>query len=119
MELESRVDPATVARPTRPWLRAVGGRAPGRAVGGADLAPPPDPDLRDFERLALLLRLDAVGVAEWDDEDLRVRWWSRRLTALPSPVADLLAGSVPGWISLELPAGGHVFAKLSPEASGR
>jgi len=115
MELESRVDPATLAQPTRAWLRSVGGRAP----GGTDVAPPPDLDLRDFERLAQLLRLDAVGVAQWDDGDLRVRWWSRALTGLPSPVADLLAGVVPGWIALELPAGGHVFGKLSLEASSR
>jgi signal transduction histidine kinase len=88
-------------------------------VGGADVAPPADPTLRDFERLAQLLRLDAVGVAEWDDGSLGIRWWARSTMPLPAPVADLLAGTVPGWIALDLPAGGHVFARLTEESSHR
>jgi signal transduction histidine kinase len=75
--------------------------------------------VRDFERLAGLLRLDAVGVATAEDSDVRVHWWGVPGTALPDPVEELLAGTVPGWIAMPVPTGATVFAHLTTRSSTR
>jgi signal transduction histidine kinase len=75
--------------------------------------------LRDFERLAQLLRLDAVGVATSAGPDITVRWWGTRGTALPASVSSLLAGNTPGWIVADLADGALVFAKLTTLSSTR
>ena len=76
-------------------------------------------DLRDFERLAELLRLDAVGVARSEGADINVRWWGTHGTALPASVPSLLAGEAPGWIVAEIADGALVFAKLTTQSSTR
>src|SRR6266567_3377679 len=104
MELE-RADPAPIARAEGPPPAAAG-------VDGS---------VRDFERLAELLRLDAVGVAMPAGERDRptVRWWGTPGCVLPDPVSDVLEGGIPGWIVQPLPDGGRVFAKLTKGSSAR
>jgi signal transduction histidine kinase len=75
--------------------------------------------LRDFERLAELLRLDAIGVTSASGSGLLVRWWGVPWVELPASVPSLLAGEVPGWIVAELAEGTLVFAKLTTRSSTR
>ena len=75
--------------------------------------------LRDFERLAELLRLDAVGVATAGDAETRIVWWGAPGTAFPERVDELLSGRTPGWMAAPLPDGSTVFARITSRSSVR
>ena len=92
---------------------------PQAAVRVARLDQARSPGVQDFERLAELLRLEAVGVAVARGPDVRVHWWGAAGTALPRPLDDLLAGTVPGWIVAPLPSGATAFARLTTRSSIR
>ena len=80
---------------------------------------PSAPGTSDLERLAQLLRVDAVGVADRHDGAVRVVWWGAPGQAFPGPVEDLLSGSLADWVVAPLPDGGTAFARISSRSSVR